>query len=151
MLFPDETYEDYHRRISLTNTRSKSTATSLPNTTTTSEGSLKKDNSKRKPASSGSSERESSCTSSNSGSYKRCNEFFDNIPELEEEEHVPHFDRQHEKSKQRTPKHHQSSNGYGDESSDLSTNPYFLRRCEAYMRQYGIRPDFFCQYYKAVW
>ncbi|XP_061398527.1 probable basic-leucine zipper transcription factor E [Musca vetustissima] len=139
MLFPDETYEDYYRRISLSKTH----------TDLTFEGNVKKVDNTRKTASSGSSGHESSCTNSNSGSYKRTNDFFDNIPEIEEET-AELFDRNQEKNHKDDTAKQFRNNINEDDSTDLSTNPRFLRYCEAIIQQYRIRPDFFCQYYKAI-
>ncbi|XP_075150428.1 uncharacterized protein LOC142224531 [Haematobia irritans] len=153
MLFPDETYEDYHRRINSSKSNQSKTTHSRANSPHRSLEERRSHKSRNNSAKSqGSSGRESAGGStSNSGSYKKTKDFFENIPEIEDE-HLPSNYEQHA-GRRRTYKHSKTSkdnDGFEDDPSDLSTNPIFLRKCEAFIQHYRIRPDFFCQYYKAI-
>ncbi|XP_065356370.1 uncharacterized protein LOC135950768 [Calliphora vicina] len=173
MLFPDETYEDYKQRIktisNLNPTQTpyegcrptalqQSVSGKQQRNTNLTEFSKTQDSSGRESATS---------TSNSSGGYKLTTDFFDNIPEAKAQaEQQAATNNSYSKQEQilkihsskdvaatkeatnQSPDDHTNPNDTVNE--DLSTNPIFLRTCEALIRQYRIRPDFFCQYYKAV-
>lgn len=156
MLLPDETYEDYHHRTSSKeNTETDNSKSASSSSSRILEFPPTNEGHRHAAKSNGSSSYESTgYSTSNSGSYKKTNEFFENIPEIEDEAFTEEFVS---RPQQRVPLNNRCAKGtrhsrysfYG-ESEDLSTNPHFLRNCEAFIQQYHIRPDFFCQYYKAI-
>ncbi|KAI8117647.1 hypothetical protein CVS40_10536 [Lucilia cuprina] len=167
MLFPDETYEDYKKRIkTTTNLKPKTTQTPNEEFRTTSLQHSVTDGKKRNYSvtkslrTQDSSGRESATSTSNSSSgYKLTRDFFDNIPESRQTEEKKtaanttttcHKQQElplktlaakdEEATKQPTNGH---TNHNDTVNEDLSTNPIFLRTCEALIRQ-------IFQYYKAV-
>lgn len=188
MLFPDETYEDYRKRIkSSTKPNAISTLTtsasyegcrlaalqqSAGNGSSPSNKILEKfskitDSSSRESATS------TSNSSNNNNDYKIKRDFFDKIPAQgainspahQNHKHISYKQQEHDFLKKQSSKDSTNnsksndslpqpqdghSNGYKAINDDLSTNPIFLRTCEAIIQHYRIRPDFFCQYYKAV-
>ena len=163
MLFPDETYEDYKKRLD-SNITAATIATSTTTTIATKitshspivTGVLYKNSnvSKCSKLNAKCSGGESATSTSNSSSgYKHTKDFFENIPAAKDqlEEHEKHNAAgKHEDPKLKFNANHGDQNDSTADNEDLSTNPIFLRTCEALIQQYRIRPDFFCQYYKAV-
>uniref|UniRef100_A0A1I8Q2X5 Uncharacterized protein n=1 Tax=Stomoxys calcitrans TaxID=35570 RepID=A0A1I8Q2X5_STOCA len=155
MLFPDETYEDYHKRIKSTNPPSHARKSTTNSSCLTLEG--KRSNKSRKNSSNSTlsgKEPGSAGSTSNSGSFKRTQEFFENIPELEEENRTnyaaTHSGREPAQRRLKQNNNRLHENHLSTESTDLSKNPIFLRNCETIIQRYRMRPDFFCQYYKAI-
>lgn len=176
MLFPDETYEDYKKRTKTTpNPNSTQPTATLSKgclqivvqqsdcVAQPGHKSLTKLN--QTPNSSG---RESAASNSSSGGRRRTIEFFENIPKAAQTDAQTttknsktqdkafqakrNDNRNYEKDKLLQQPTTAEARNLNDDlaAEDLSTNPVFLRTCEALMQQYRIRPDFFCQYYKAV-
>lgn len=187
MLFPDETYEDYKKRIkSSTKPNAISTLTtsasyegcrlavlqqSAGNGSSPSNKILEKfskitDSSSRESAT-------STSNSSNNNDYKIKRDFFDKIPAQgainspahQNHKHISYKQQEQDFLKKQSSKDYTKnaksndslpqpqdghSSAYKAINEDLSTNPIFLRTCEAIIQHYRIRPDFFCQYYKAV-
>lgn len=162
MLFPDETYEDYKKRLqisittSVTSTTARKTITKSTSQTEATIGisdcstvSLYNKNSSHRKCSKTpekSSGIESTTSTSNSSSdYKHTNKIFENIPAANKDQIKN--DESHKFKLNANPT---DQNDATADNEDLSANPIFLRTCEALIQQYRIRPDFFCQYYKAV-
>ncbi|TMW42323.1 hypothetical protein DOY81_012597, partial [Sarcophaga bullata] len=167
MLFPDETYEDYKKRLDTSNITSATSSTTTATATATAtkitshshttvaanvfkNSSVSKCSKAIEKCSGGES---ATSTSNSSSAYKSTKDFFENIPAAKDqvEEHAKHKTAGKNEDRQfKFNAHRGDQNDSVTDNEDLSTNPIFLRTCEALIQQYRIRPDFFCQYYKAV-
>uniref|UniRef100_A0A1A9WFZ1 Uncharacterized protein n=1 Tax=Glossina brevipalpis TaxID=37001 RepID=A0A1A9WFZ1_9MUSC len=175
MLLPDETYEDYKQRLtSLDSAVTNISYNSSPSTkySNGSNNNLKIINKRLKesPNKTKSSSSKGSCAScagidgNSSISLRKIDEFFNNIPDLETDklpyllftEHL----KQHGIVKTNNSDHEYNCDivvcsGTAKQKSKftivpLAEDPTFIRTCEMYIQRYKLRPDFFCQYYKAI-
>uniref|UniRef100_A0A1B0BP10 Uncharacterized protein n=1 Tax=Glossina palpalis gambiensis TaxID=67801 RepID=A0A1B0BP10_9MUSC len=177
MLLPDETYEDYKQRL---NSLDSAVANISHNSSLSTEYNNNSNNnlksiSKRPKESQIKSKYRSSkgsCAScagaadgdSSNIALRKIDEFFNNIPDLETDkfpyllftEHLKQDDIvKNENSDNVNSKCNMVVCCAAKQKSKftiipLAEDPTFIRTCEKYIQHYKLRPDFFCQYYKAI-
>uniref|UniRef100_A0A1A9ZD67 Uncharacterized protein n=1 Tax=Glossina pallidipes TaxID=7398 RepID=A0A1A9ZD67_GLOPL len=176
MLLPDETYEDYKQRLNSLDSavanisHNSSLSTEYNNNSNNNLKSISK-RPKESQIKSKHSSSKGSCAScvgadgdSSGVAFRKIDEFFNNIPDLETDklpyllftEHL----KQHDVVKK------ENNDAVNNKCNmvvccaakqkskftiiPLAEDPTFIRTCEKYIQHYKLRPDFFCQYYKAI-
>ncbi|BFF93647.1 unconventional myosin-IXb [Drosophila madeirensis] len=141
MLLPDQTYADYdvgqhHQHQHLTYRKSRRSRSPL------------------------SKQRSKSSSAASSSSYDRTADFFENIPDFlgdslpsflySPQVEEPKTERQNEGHRNESQVLAEEEHSESTSQSDNCEDDDVLKLCEDFLCRHRMRPDFFCQYHKAV-